>query len=363
MTAIADPTAKPEYRIFILGIVMFGSAVGVLFAHWLSYKFVFGQVFEGVANLVTQLQGAGMATGIGTVSAAGGQAVMKQAEAVQLQGQADATSAQVAGRREAGNITAKGNEVAAIASARGSQVMALGQIEGARQAGIMQAGSAAQFGRESTAAGVAASNRDSGIQRDQSNSMTRAQNSREAIQIAGESKAQKKDKWTSPAGFGAYPIVGAPIGEAVISIPGESAITTRNRTQNEASNTYASNSVNIQNTATSAQIASHDQYGRDMKGAYDRKEGADITAVNTQAGIASGGVNAGTGIIVGGITTKHSYDVRANQVEHDAGMKAMQISRDAGLESSIQMTQGALIGQFGSILANQVNQMFREVRF
>lgn len=365
MTALADATAKPEYRIILLGVVMFCSGIGVLFAHWISYKFVMGQMFEGVANLVTQLQGAGLATGVGTVSAAAGQAVMKQAEQVQIQGQADATAANVEGRREAANLTAKGNEVAGIASAQGSRVMALGQIEGARQAGVMQAASAATFGRESTTAGVAASNREAGIQRDQSNAMTRSQQGREAIQIAGESKAQKKDAWIRE-GFGGVPIVGGPagwVGHGAIDTAGTSAITERNRSQNEAANTYANNSVNIQNTATNQQIGSHEQYGKDMKGAYDKKEGADIAAVNTQAGIAAGGVNHGTGIIIGGITTKHGYDVKANQVEYDTGMKAMQISRDAGMEASKLKSEGALISQFGSIAANQINQMFREVRF
>lgn len=363
MTAIADPTAKPEYRIILLGVVMFCSGVGVLFAHWVSYKFVMGQMFEGIANLTTQLQGAGMATGIGTFSAAAGQAVARQAEQVQVQGQADATSTQVAGRREAANITAKGNEVAGIAAARGSQIMALSQVEGARQAGVMQAASAAQFGRSSTAAGVALQTRDANIQRDQSNQMTEAQRGADAIRIAGESKAQKKDKWTGGSGFGAVPIIGGPIGEAVVSIPGDSSITTRNQTQNQAGEAFKNNSINIQNRATDAQVASQQQYGGEMTRAYDVKEGADIKAVNTQAAIAAGGVNSGTSVIIGGITTKHGYDVRANTVEYDAGMKAMEISRAAGMESSALKSEAALMSQYGSILANQVNQMFREVRF
>ena len=363
MTAIADPTAQPVYRIVILGIVMFGAGVGVLFSHWLSYKFVMGQMFEGVANLVTQLQGAGLATGVGTFSAAGGQAVMKQAEQTQIQGQADATAANVEGRREAANITAKGNEVAGIASAQGSRVMSLGQIEGARQAGVMQAAAAGQFGRESTAAGVGMQTREAGIARDQANAMTGATNAREAIQIAGEAKAAKKDKWTGSSGIGAIPIAGGPVGELVVAVPGVSSVTQRARSQNDAANTFAQNAVTIQNQATAGTIQSQQQYGREMTGAYDRKQGADISAVNTQAGIAAGGVNRGTGIIIGGITTKHGYDLRANQTEYNAGMKAMEISRDAGMEASKLKSEGALINQFGSILANQVNQMFREVRF
>jgi hypothetical protein len=386
MTAIADPTSKPEYRVILLSGVMFAATVFVLFAHWVAYKFVMGQVFEGVANLVTQLQGGGIAVGVGTVSAAAGQAVLKQAEQTQIQGQADATAEQVKGRREAANLSAKGNEVAGIASARGSQVMALGQIEGARQAGVMQAGAAAQFGRDSTAAGVAASNRESSIQHDQTNAMTRAQQGRESIQIAGEAKAEKKDKWTGATGFGAIPVVGAPIGEGVntafgsshvinhlpsglkevatvMTPTGESSVTTRARTQNEAANTFANNSVRIQNTATGATIGSHIQYGEDMTRAYDTKEAADKAAVNLQAQVAAGGVNAGTGIIMGGVENKYGYDMRANRVEFESGMKAMQISRDAGIESSILKSQGALISQVGSILANQTNQMFREVRF
>lgn len=363
MTAIADATAKPEYRVIILGVVMFGSAIGVMFSHWLSYKFVMGQMFEGVANLVTQMQGAGMATGIGTVSAAAGQAVARQAEQVQVQGQADATSASVEGRRAAANLSAKGTEVAGIAAARGSQVMALSQIEGARQAGVMQASSAATFGRESTAAGVALQTRDAQTSRDQSNAMTGATNSREAIQIAGESRAQKQDKWIGGSGFGAVPILGAPITNAAISTVGTDPITTRNRAQNEAANSYAQNSVNIQNQATDRVVGSQQQYGSDMTGAYNRKEGADIKAVNTQAGIAAGGVNSGTGIIIGGVQTKHAYDMKANQTEYNAGMKAMEISRTAGMESSALKSEAALISQFGSIMANQVNQMFREVRF
>jgi hypothetical protein len=368
MSAIADPTSKPEYRVFILSAVMFGAGVGVAFAHWIAYKFVMGQVFEGVANIVTQLQGGAIALGVGTVSAAAGQAVMKQAEATQIQGQADATAVQVAGRREGANLSAKGNEVAGIAAARGSQVMALGQIEGARQAGVMQAAAAAQFGRESTAAGVSSSNRESTIQRDQSNEMTRAQQGREATQIAGEAKAEKKDKWTGSTGFGAIPIIGAPIGEGVNSgfgwhRLGESSVTTRTRSQNEAANTFANNSVQIQNRATERVVESHGQYGDDMTAAYNKKEGADINAVNTQASVASGAVSAGTGIIIGGVQSKYGYDLKANQVEYNAGMKAMQISRDAGLEASFEKTQAALISQIGSILANQTNQMFREVRF
>jgi hypothetical protein len=367
MTAIAQAGAKPEYRIILLGAVMFGSGVGVLFSHWIAYKFVMGQMFEGVANLVTQLQGAGLATGVGTFSAAGGQAVMKQAEQMQVQGQADATSANVEGRREAGNISAKGNEVAGIASARGSQVMSLGQIEGARQSGVMQAASAGQFGRESTAAGVGMQTREAGIARDQSNAMTGATNAREALQIAGEAKAAKKDKWTGSAGFGAVPIIGGPIGEGIVAGPtgfgGISSVTQRARTQNEAANSFAQNAVTIQNQATTRTVQSQQQYGQDMTGVYDKKQGADISAVNTQAGIAAGGVNRGTGIIIGGIQTKHGYDVRANQVEYNAGMKAMTISRDAGIEASKLKSEGALISQFGSIAANQINQMFREVRF
>lgn len=362
-TAIADPSAKPEYRIILLGIVMYGAAVGVVFSHWLSYKFVMGQMFEGIANLVTQLQGGAAATGIGAVSAAAGQAVMKQAEQNQVQGTADATSAQVTGRREAANLSAKGNEVAAIASARGSQVMSLAGIEGARQAGVMQASSAAQFGRDSTTAGVAASNREAGIQRDQANAQTGAQNAREAHQIAGESYAQKQDKWIGGSGFGAVPIIGSPATNAVISTVGQDPITSRNRSQNEAANSYAANTVNIQNAATGATVASQQQYGGEMTRAYDAKEGRDIAAVNTQAGIAAGGVNRGTSIIIGGAHSKHGYDVRANTTEYNAGMKAMEISRAAGMESAELRSIGAMIGQLGSIASSGVNQLFREVRF
>lgn len=363
MTAIADATAKPEYRVLILGVVMIGSGIGVMFSHWLSYKFVMGQMFEGVSNLVTQMQGAGLATGVGTISAAAGQAVGRQAEQAQVQGQADATSANVEGRRAAANLSAKGNEVAAIASARGGQVMSLASIEGSRRAGVMQAGAAAQFGRESTAAGVSLQTRDAQIGRDQSNAMTGATNSRESIQIAGESKAQKQDKWIGGSGFGAVPILGSPVTNGAISTVGQDPITTRNRSQNEAANSYAQNSINIQNQATDRTIQSQQQYGGEMTGAYNKKEGADIAAVNTQAGIAAGGVNAGTGIIIGGIHTKHGYDVKANQTEYNAGMKAMEISRTAGMESAAGKSEAALISQFGSIMANQVNQMFREVRF
>jgi hypothetical protein len=66
---------------------------------------------------------------------------------------------------------------------------------------------------------------------------------------------------------------------------------------------------------------------------------------------------------MGGISSKHNYDVKANKTEYDAGMKAMAISRDAGMNVSEIKSVGAMISQLGSILANQTNQMFREVRF
>lgn len=363
MTAVLNPTANPVFVIVVMSIVMFIAGVGMIFTPLLSWKIVMGEMYQAVSNVVSGVTGGIISTGVGVVSAQAAAAVNKQAEMTQVQGQADAQTATVTGRRDAANLSAKGNEVASIAAARGSMVSQLASIEGARRSGVMQASSAATLGRETNLASMRAANREAGIQRDQSVQMTGAQASREAIQAAGESKAAKKDKWSSPAGAGAVPVAGAPIVDGGISLIGESSITTRNRAANEASTTYANNSVNIQNSATDRTIGSQQEYAKDVHVAYNRKEGSDIAAANTQASIASGGAVQGTNITIGGITAKHSYDMRANQTEYNAGMKAVEITKTAGEESAHLRHLAQTISAAGSIVANQSSNLFRELRF
>jgi hypothetical protein len=370
MTAVTDPTVNPVFVILVMGVVMAIAGIAMFFSPVIAYKIAMGEMYQVVSNIVSGVTGGGVATAIGTVSASAAAAANKQAELTQIQGSADAQTETAKARRESGLLSAKGSEVASVAAARGSMVAQLASIEGARVAGVKMASSAAEFGRQSTAAGVSAQQRETTIRRDQTNTMTDASNQRENQQAAGEAKAAKKDKWTGAGGGGAIPVVGAPVTEVFTDGFGDSSITVRNRTARDSSNQYADTAKRAENAATDRMHESQSQYGSDMTGAYNQKEGADIGAVNSQAGIAAGGAVEGTNITVGGITAKHSYDVKSVEAEYAGQMGngagnpgAIEIMRQAGEARAEWQRVAQTVNAFGSIAANQASSLFRELRF
>lgn len=332
---------EPTYTIFLAAFMMMVTALSMCMAPFLAYKYLKGQIFEGISTVTSGWMASMIGSGVELYGLKAGAAISQHGQALGLEGQYRSEMTRAIGQKQAGDLGARSRQIVGTANIQGGLQAALGGIRGSQVTQQLLAATGRDFGINSTRAGVTLAQSDIEARRGQSIGGINAANSRDQHNIAGESSAEKRAMWgrsindvgtkVSPVIEGAGSIVGVPLGIAGTLTEGTS-IGIRNRTQRDAATSYATNMTGIENTASDQLGANQTAYGQTMEGNYNTQFEGTVAAVDTGAGIAAGGAQRGAATSLGGINQGYKLDMQANQTIFDSTAKGAEISRDSGME-------------------------------
>ncbi len=312
---------EPSISIFIASFTMMVAALSMPMSTVLAYRFIRGQNFEGISSITGGWMASILGQGVELAGLRLGGTIQKQAEQTQIQGGYQSETTRAAGSLEAGNIGARARQLSATANIQGGLIAALANIRGNQVTQQMIATAGAQFGKDQTRAGVALSKADTEVRKDQSVNDLDLGMRRDLHSIAGHTSTDK------------HQAVGQSFGPVGLMVTSQ-AIGDRNKVDRFVANTFVPKEIEIERSAARGLQGNQDTYGQTMEGAYDRQFGATVTAVNTGAGIASGGASRGAAVSAGGINQAYSLELKSNKVVYESSVKAAEISRDAGVEAS-----------------------------
>lgn len=333
---------EPTITIFIAAFMMLVAAFSMPMATVMAYRFVRGQNFEGISSVTGGWMASIVGTGVEAYGLRAGAAIQKQAENTQIQGGYQSESTRAQGSLDAANLGARARQIAGTANIQGGLIAALANIRGNQVTQTMIASASAQFGKDQTRAGVGLSQRDIEIRRGQAVGDTDIGMRRELQTGAGHTSAEKNQTLGSSLG---------PLG-LYWSYKG---ITKRNVTDREASNTFAGQTISLENQTAGRLTQSQTQYEGDMGVAFDRQLGATVAGVNAGAGIASGGASRGAQVSVGGINQAYTLEMKGNQTVYNSTVEAATISRDAGLEAANLRALNHIVTGFFRDVAKRVD--------
>jgi len=153
-----------------------------------------------------------------------------------------------------------------------------------------------------------------------------------------------------------------PIARGLVDIPRYDAITKRNRTANEATTQFSSETVQNRETAADRVVYSAQRYQSEMNVAIDQQAGAQIAGVNAGAGEAISGYQRGAAEAREGVEQNYQLEVGANRIVYASQVDAAGEIRTAGFEAAKLRQAAAVIAAVGREISREVGQGMR-IRF
>jgi hypothetical protein len=183
---------------------------------------------------------------------------------------------------------------------------------------------------------------------------------RDLYMNAGNTSAAKIDQGVNMVN-GMIPM-DFPIARGLVDIPRYDAITKRNRTANEATTQFSSETVQNRETAADRVVYSAEKYQSEMNVAIDQQVGAQIAGVNAGAGEAIGGYQRGAAQAREGVGQNYQLEVGANRIVYASQVEAAGQISTAGLEAATLRQAAAVIAAVGREISREVGQGMR-IRF
>ncbi len=360
MKAITNPLAQPQYTVALAVFAMGLGALCLYGTPFISLYLLSGRVYEAVATVTSNWMGAMIGTGIEKYSAEAAAAINRQAENTQYSAGYQADVTRSGGQQEAGNLRAQGQRASQMASIQAALTGQTAATQGAATTQRMIISAAAGFQKSQVSAEVDRSIGETKIGASSGVANTIAGAKRDLYMNAGNTSAAKIDQGVSMANEMIPPEI--PIARGIVSIPKYDAITKRNRTTNEATESFSREMVDNQTFYAKRSIDSSTQYRADMNQAIDKQAGAQIAGVNAGAGQAIGGYQRGASQARSGVEFNYGRELDANKAVYVSQVNAAGQVRDAGFEAAKLRQAAAVIAAVGREISREVGQGMR-IRF
>jgi len=360
MRAITNPLAQPQYTIALAAFAMGLGALCLYGTPFISLYLLSGRIYESVATVVSSWMGAMVGTGIEKYSAEAAAALNRQAEATQYTAGYQADVTRSGGQQESANMRAQGHRMAQLASIQAGLTGQISATQGAATTQRMIIQAAAGFQKSQIGSDVARNVRDNktGASLEIGNIVAGAK--RDLYMNAGNTSAAKIDQGVNMVN-GMIPM-DFPIARGLVDIPRYDAITKRNRTANEATTQFSSETVQNRETAADRVVYSAEKYQSEMNVAIDQQVGAQIAGVNAGAGEAIGGYQRGAAQAREGVGQNYQLEVGANRIVYASQVEAAGQISTAGLEAATLRQAAAVIAAVGREISREVGQGMR-IRF
>ncbi|MBS1807499.1 MAG: hypothetical protein JST84_04840 [Acidobacteria bacterium] len=325
------------YGSFAAILVMFLASLTLFLSPVISYKLMFGQVFEGIAGTVSGWMGAAVGSAIEFMGLRASTAIQAQAERTQATGAYLAEQARQGGSLEAAKLGIQARQITAEAGAQAGATSALAGVAAMRAQATQMA--QAQFGASAGQAMASTT-----LQTSLSNiSATREQKGIGAG-LLGLTQNADTDTWKAKnenaanvmggLGGGILPVAGSVSGLAANKLIRNPTLTQENQYRVSTGHEVSLTNSNAVTEANKGQVASFQAYqDASIKVAAHARD-QQIGAANTAAGIQAGGINKSLGIQLNGIRTGAGIEQKAAQVNFEAAMKAASINRDASFKAA-----------------------------
>lgn len=310
---------EPTFTIFIAAFMMMITALSMCMAPFLAYKYLKGQIFEGISGVTSGWMASIIGSGVELYGLRAGAAISQQAQSIGVEGQYRSEITRAIGSKEAGDLNARSRLVIGVANIQGGLQAALAGIRGNQVTQQMLAGAGKTFGVEQTNAGVRLSQSDIDARKDQAVSQARVQGDVGMFTNEGTYQANRRRVWAGSMGWAGYAY-------------NRRAARIDKDTADRATQSNMGQSIQVENNTAKRLNQNQATYGQDMEGAYDNQYASTVAGVNAGAGIAAGGAKAGASTSMGGLNQGYKLDLQANKTVFESTAKGAEISRDAGLE-------------------------------
>jgi hypothetical protein len=280
-----------------------------------------------------------------------GASIQRQAENTTIQGGYSAEMTRARASLEVGKIGAQARQVSGLASIQGGLTGQLGAIWGGAHTNIGTAMQMRNFTVASTNAQVGDSQRQVGYRRDQAVTQKNLGFDVEALHIATESSATKKELqgqfWGSIPPYGGGTIMAEQRGFAM-----------NQRTRNNNAINEIDRSVTNKNEFTTADKIQGSQktFGENIQTAADNQYAGIVKSTNEGAGMAAGAAKHGAGIASGGVNKAYQLELKANEVQFTGTKDAASITRDAGFEAARDRQIGTIITSMSRDMSRRLEE-------
>jgi hypothetical protein len=325
---IKNNAYDPTLIIIITLVIILINGMMLWLSPYLAYRIATGQIFEAVSSTASGWMAAIVGSAIEFTGLKAGASLQRQAENTQTQGGYQAEMTRARGSLDAANLGANARQISGHANIEGNRTATLSAIAGGAQTARGMAQSSANFTVAATRAQVADTNRQMWYRANQANAQTSFSQGSESIRIAGD--ASSSHIQNKGSALGGVPYAGPAIG----SVFSDVGITRRNRANNLANNTFATNTIHNETATANKVQESQFTYRGDMETATQAQLDGNISAINAGAGTAAGGANRGAAIAASGVDKAYSLEVQANQVQFGSTTTAAGQIKDANLEAS-----------------------------
>jgi len=348
---ITNGNYDPASSALIVTILFFVSSLCFVLVPWLSYRFLRGQVYEGVSQASMGWMLSGVGTALETYGLVAGAALNRQAENTQIQGSFSAEQVAAKKSLEAANQSVEARLVSSVAGVEGGLVSSLGQIRANQVTQSMLAEVSKNYGIQSSTAAT---------RREITGTLAEAEGTREARTFDGWKETGLRGQGNlERLGMKTYEFTPGGSSIAGTSVPirtgqelfdwsrGKHPIQEVNKQMDSTTRDTVALQNNNTDIVADKKVVASNSYQGEINSALETQASQSKQAFNVGSSIASSSSRQGAGIQLSGIKRSAGIERGANQLNFEGRIESASINQGAALEAArLRMVSSVVTGFF-----------------